>query len=306
MVQRAAFALLLFALPSITLAAPTPAPDGGVSKRPAPARTPDGGVSKRPAPARTPDGGVSKRPVPGKVAGQKRPAPTARKPKPLRNPPIELFQINTKETFILRFADERGRPVNGWQKRFQRFMRCHHTNTQHKIDPRLPRLLYQTGKKFAGHRIEVVSGYRNPKVARNPRSPHKLGLACDFHIAGVANTTLRDYLRNTFDRVGVGFYPNSSFVHLDVRKGPSAFWIDYSGPGEGAAYSGNAREDLRTGVVDWYKPSSRKAAANNHAESVDDLMETAVRGGAQSAAPGRDSSKASAAVQREGQKGTTN
>jgi uncharacterized protein YcbK (DUF882 family) len=320
--QRAAFALLLFALPSITLAAPTRAPDGGVSKRPAPARTPDGGVSKRPAPTRAPDGGVSKRPVPtrapdggvskrplpGKAVGQKRPGPTARKPKAPRNPPIELFQINTKETFILRFADERGRPIQGWQKRFQRFMRCHHTNTQHKMDPRLPRLLYQTGKQFAGHRLEVISGYRNPKVARNPRSPHKLGLACDFHIAGVANTTLRDYLRRTFDRVGVGFYPNSSFVHLDVRKGPSAFWIDYSGPGEGAAYSGNAREDLRTGVVDWYKPSSSKGkdAANNRAESVDDLMETAVRGGAQSAAPGRDSSKASAAVQREGQKGATN
>ena len=307
--------LLIFALSSAGFAAPLRAPDAGASKQPVAAksasRRPDGGVSTRPTPGKvaTPsrDGGVSARPTPGRALAAKRPVPT-KKPKVPRNPPIELFQINTKETLNLRFADERGRPINGWQKRFQRFMRCHHTNTQHKMDPRLPRLLYQVGRHFAGHRLEVVSGYRNPKVARNPRSPHKFGLACDFHIAGVANTVLRDYLRHTFDRVGVGYYPNSLFVHLDVRKGPSAFWIDYSGPGEGAVYSGNAREDLRTGVVDWYKPSSGNRKANERAESVDDLMETAVRGGAPAAAPGTDSTKASAAVRHQGQtpNGTTN
>ena len=55
------------------------------------------------------------------------------------------------------------------------------------------------------------------------------GLACDFRVVGVGNTQLRDYLRQTFKKVGVGYYPNSSFVHLDVRKDQSAFWIDYSG-----------------------------------------------------------------------------
>jgi uncharacterized protein YcbK (DUF882 family) len=227
-----------------------------------------------------------------------------------RNPPIELFQINSKETFSLRFADERGRSIVGWQKRFQRFMRCHHTNTQHRIDPRLPRLLYQTGRHFVGHRLEVISGYRNPKVARNPKSPHKQGLACDFRVAGVANTTLRDYLRRTFDRVGVGYYPNSLFVHLDVRRGPSAFWIDYSGPGEGSVYSGNARDDLRSGRADWYAPpnNGRRPSATEHAESLDDLMETAVRGGATSAAPKGGTSKATtaAAAQRPSPNGATN
>jgi uncharacterized protein YcbK (DUF882 family) len=332
-VQRAAFALLIFALPSAGFAASlrtpdggaskqpvvaksaTPSRDGGVSTRPASAKvaTPsrDGGVSTRPASAKvaTPsrDGGVSMRPLPGRAVVSKRPVP-AKKPKAPRNPPVELFQINTKETINLRFADERGRPINGWQKRFQRFMRCHHTNSQHKMDPRLARLLYQVGRHFPGHRLEVVSGFRNPKVASNPRSPHKLGLACDFHVAGVTNTALRDYLRHTFQRVGVGYYPNSMFVHLDVRKGPSAFWIDYSGPGEGAVYSGNARDDLRTGVVDWYKPSTGNRKANERAESVDDLMETAVRGGARAAPPGTDSTKASAAVRRAGEtpNGTTN
>ena len=57
------------------------------------------------------------------------------------------------------------------------------------------------------------------------------GLACDFRVEGVKTTELRDYLRKAFDKVGVGYYPNSTFVHLDVRKDRSAFWIDYSGPG---------------------------------------------------------------------------
>ena len=271
-VLRAALALLLASLPSIILAAPLGAPDGGVRQRPALPRT----------------------------VGPSRSSTIVRKVRPLRNPPVDLFQINTKESFSLRFADERGRPIQGWQKRFQRFMRCHHTNTQHKIDPRLPRLMYQTGRHFAGHRLEVISGYRSPKVARNPRSPHKLGLACDFRIAGVSNAVLRDFLRSTFDHVGVGFYPNSFFVHLDVRKGPSAFWIDYSGPGEGAAYSGNAHDDLRTGRADWYQPSpgERVPSRAARAESLDDLLDMAVRGRGSSSAPGGDAPKAAGAAQR--------
>ena len=56
---------------------------------------------------------------------------------------------------------------------------------QHAMNPRLVRLLYQTGRHWPGHRLEVVSGYRSPNVAKNPRSPHMKGLACDFRVEGV-------------------------------------------------------------------------------------------------------------------------
>jgi hypothetical protein len=81
------------------------------------------------------------------------------------------------------------------------------------------------------------------------------GLACDFRVAGVKNTELRDYLRAGFQKVGVGYYPNSSFVHLDMRKDKSAFWIDYSGPGERAVYSENAQSDVTSGKAETYKPT---------------------------------------------------
>jgi hypothetical protein len=56
----------------------------------------------------------------------------------------------------------------------------------------------------------------------------------DFSIEGVPTTAVRDYCR-TFRDAGVGYYPNSTFVHLDVRTGKS-YWIDYSRPGEAPRY----------------------------------------------------------------------
>ncbi len=196
-----------------------------------------------------------------------------KKPKKLsRYGAVELYQINTKETLLLRFQDDRGRPIKGWQRRFDRFMRCHQTGTVFRMDTRLAHMLYQTARHYEGRRLEVVSGYRHPKVARNPKSPHKKGLACDFRVPGVANAALRDWLRKTFDHAGVGYYPNSVFVHLDNRKkGPSAFWIDYSGPGQSASYSENPREDLRTGRADHTRVGGDEAAGR--AEGADDMAQ---------------------------------
>jgi uncharacterized protein YcbK (DUF882 family) len=172
-----------------------------------------------------------------------------------KNAPVMLEHVNRHEAMSLRLRDGEGRPVKGIQKRFDRFLRCHHTNVQHAMSPRLMRLMYQTGRHWPGHRLEVVAGYRHPEVAKNPHSPHMKGLACDFRVEGVKNTKLRDYLRRNFQKVGVGYYPNSTFVHLDVRKDKSAFWIDYSGPGDRAMYSENPGGDLKSGRAEKFHPS---------------------------------------------------
>lgn len=203
--------------------------------------------------------------APGRAAGSTKPAatrpatqggkPRTRAPKVSKNAPVLLYAVNRREAMPLKLRDAHGRPVKGMQRRFDHFLRCHHTNTQHKMDPRLMRLLFQTGHHWPGKRLEIVSGYRHPSVAKNPHSPHMQGLACDFRVEGVKTQELRDYLRRTFDKVGVGYYPNSSFVHLDVRKDKSAFWIDYSGPGERAIYSSTPDQDLKTGRADSYHPT---------------------------------------------------
>jgi uncharacterized protein YcbK (DUF882 family) len=172
-----------------------------------------------------------------------------------KNSPVVLFSVNHKETFPLRLRDGQGKPIKGNQKKFDRFLRCHHTEAKHAMNPRLMRLLYQTGRHWPGRRLEIVSGYRAPSVAKNPHSPHMKGLACDFYVDGVKTAELRDYLRKNFQKVGVGYYPNSTFVHLDLRKDKSAFWIDYSGPGERAVYSETPADDLKNGRADSYHPT---------------------------------------------------
>jgi len=207
--------------------------------------------------ATRPDAGADAR-LDGKAAAKK---PEKKRRKANRYAPVELYQINTKETLKLRLHDDKGMPVKGWKKRFDRFMRCHQTGKVYKMDQRLAQMLYQIGRQFEGRRLEVISGYRHPKVAKNPKSPHKQGLACDFRVAGVSNATLRDYLRKSFDHAGVGYYPNSVFVHLDNRKqGPRAFWIDYAGPGEAAMYAENPGEELRSGRADRQQPPSDRPA----------------------------------------------
>lgn len=104
------------------------------------------------------------------------------------------------------------------------------------LPERLIRLLVKVSDDFGGRGIRVVSGYRRNSYYQDSR--HKVSCAVDFIISGVPNEIVRDYLRE-FEDVGVGYYPNSSFVHLDVRD-HSAYWVDYAGPGEPPRSSPNA------------------------------------------------------------------
>jgi LysM repeat protein len=93
---------------------------------------------------------------------------------------------------------------------------------------RLLRLLVDVSNTFGGRPIQIVSGYRTSSFFRDSR--HKTSQAVDFTVIGVPNAVARDYLL-TLDSVGVGYYPNSTFLHLDVRP-HSTRWVDYAGPGE--------------------------------------------------------------------------
>jgi LysM repeat protein len=97
-----------------------------------------------------------------------------------------------------------------------------------QMDPRLIQLLVQVSDHFGGRPVRIVSGMRDNSYFHD--SKHPLGRALDFSIPGVPNEVVRDYCRK-LGNVGVGYYPNSSFVHLDIRDRPT-YWVDYAGPGE--------------------------------------------------------------------------
>jgi uncharacterized protein YcbK (DUF882 family) len=100
------------------------------------------------------------------------------------------------------------------------------------LHPRLILMLQKVADEFPGHRFELISGYRAGE--RGFHSYHNYGRALDFRLQGVDNKQLYDFAR-TLPKCGTGYYPNSVFIHLDVRDKKTT-WVDYSGVGEAAQY----------------------------------------------------------------------
>jgi uncharacterized protein YcbK (DUF882 family) len=164
---------------------------------------------------------------------------------PDRFPPLKLEAVNTGEKVSFRLYDRQGRTLRPSVRKIWHLLRCHLTQKERPIHWRLIRSLYRVSRRFPGKTIQVYSGYRARRVASLPNSNHVKGRAVDFHVDGVSNKNLRDFLLATFKPVGVGYYPNAPFVHLDVRDKQSAFWVDTSGKGEASEYASNPHEVIR-------------------------------------------------------------
>jgi hypothetical protein len=106
-----------------------------------------------------------------------------------------------------------------------------------RIDARLVQRLEQVVDHFRKEgqpaRVLLVSGYR----PRSSGSYHATGRALDIRLEGVTNEALVAFCK-TLPDTGCGYYPNSLFVHMDVRDGGSGHvsWIDASRPGEPPRY----------------------------------------------------------------------
>ena len=133
------------------------------------------------------------------------------------------------------------------------------------IHPRLVELMYRAVRQFNAPYVHVVSGYRSTARAT---SRHHQGRAVDFVLPGVSNGRLARFLRSQ-GFVGVGTYPVSGFVHLDVRE-RSYFWNDAAGPGR--------RSRSRTTFsAEVYRHDSR--ARSRGEEAVPELVLTGPDGG---------------------------
>ncbi len=148
---------------------------------------------------------------------------------------IKFHRIHTGETKSLTLYNANGKLVQGEYKKFEKMMFDQHTGKQHKIHPRLCYMLKLVAEHWPDHMITIYSGFRSYNPGQyTKKSKHNLGRAIDFAVDGVSNLKLMKFCR-TLKNVGVGYYPNSYFIHLDVRE-TSAFWVDYSGPGESPKY----------------------------------------------------------------------
>ncbi len=103
-----------------------------------------------------------------------------------------------------------------------------------RVDPGVITRLDAIAKKLPGRTITVVGG---PPPNAGGNSAHQTGRALDLRVEGVDGRKLIEICR-TLPDTGCGYYPNASFVHLDVRApgAGKAFWIDASEPGEPPLY----------------------------------------------------------------------
>lgn len=147
---------------------------------------------------------------------------------------VVLERPASQESLRVTLFDKQGKPITNGRKSLARFLRDRETGEARRPNVRLMRVLAYLSHHFNGRTIVVVSAYRSPKDGEERTSRHSTGEAIDIRIEGVPNEVLRDYCL-TLNRVGVGYYPRSSFIHLDVRP-QAAYWVDWSRPGEPALY----------------------------------------------------------------------
>jgi len=176
---------------------------------------------------------VARHPVPAASASVPMALPGAVRRPSGQEGRFELELVNTGEQLEVRFDLTTGEPDAATYKRLRHFMRCQRTGAETPIDPRLIDLLYRLSQRTR-QRIQVVSGFRAPMFSTADLSYHTRGMAADIRIPGMTPLMVRD-LAESMGVGGLGYYPTSQFVHVDVRT-ERVRWIDYGhdkGDGEG-------------------------------------------------------------------------
>jgi uncharacterized protein YcbK (DUF882 family) len=122
---------------------------------------------------------------------------------------------------------EAGRYVPQALAEAMRVMRDWRNGAEHVMDPRLFDVLHALGAKLgSGQPFQLISGYRSPQTNAMlhaesgqvaSHSQHMLGKASDIRIEGVPLARLHEAALS-LKAGGVGYYPVSNFVHVDVWR----------------------------------------------------------------------------------------
>jgi uncharacterized protein YcbK (DUF882 family) len=121
----------------------------------------------------------------------------------------------------------RGSYISESMSEINRLLRDHRSGEIHEIDRRLLDLLYSIRDRMeTTEPFEVISGYRSPAtnaMLRShsngvaTRSLHMRGMAADVRLSGRSLALLRK-AAISMKSGGVGYYPASQFVHVDVGR----------------------------------------------------------------------------------------
>ena len=112
--------------------------------------------------------------------------------------------------------------------RLSEFRPSDHNYDLIRISPALVNILEEIRERAGGQTLHVTSSYRPPAYNRRvggvSNSAHIDGLAADIYTDHLSTEDLHDICDRVIgDRGGVGYYPTSEFVHVDLR-GYRARW----------------------------------------------------------------------------------
>jgi len=137
---------------------------------------------------------------------------------------LSFYHTHTRTELDIVYFDGDGY-VPAALDRINLYLRDFRTRDTHPIDPGLLDILFEAQTAIGtNQRFEVISGYRSPATNEMLRrntdgvaktSLHMQGRAIDVRLTDVRTSTLR---RAALDlgRGGVGYYPQSDFIHLDT------------------------------------------------------------------------------------------
>jgi len=139
---------------------------------------------------------------------------------------LSLYNTHTREWAAVDYCHS-GCLISPSLEKINHILRDHRTGETKDIDVRLLDLLHALSRKVGGGRpYHVVSSYRSPRtnaLLRANRSGvaehslHLLGQAVDVRVPGLK---LQDLYRAAVSLRGggVGMYPESDFVHVDIGR----------------------------------------------------------------------------------------
>jgi uncharacterized protein YcbK (DUF882 family) len=139
---------------------------------------------------------------------------------------VTLHNLHTGDRFDEAYW-EKGAYVPDALAEAQRVLRDWRNGEEHFMDPKLFDLLHGVSQKLDTKApFQIISGYRSPETNAMmhersagvaSHSQHTLGKASDIRIEGVDLTHLHKAALG-LKAGGVGFYPVSDFVHVDVAR----------------------------------------------------------------------------------------
>lgn len=139
---------------------------------------------------------------------------------------LSVLNLHTGEKLAATYF-EAGRYLPDALAALDRVLRDHRTGEVHPIAPGLIDLVADLAGQFGRpDAVQIISGYRSPASnaalhARSSgvatRSLHMQGMAMDIRVPGVDLGQVRKAAL-ALGRGGVGYYPQSHFVHVDVGR----------------------------------------------------------------------------------------